>query len=303
MIAPVLAAALRELGNAGAARAVLADRLDVLELSGGPETLLLSYLTLAKVALDFGEERLALHLLDNLELLASRRKLPRLLAHALAAGVRVHAHRGRPEAARRLLERLRLLRGDFVRAEWRLFQPGFELLLALAQAQYAIATENAAEASDQVEAARALSLGGGRVREHLQACALAAVVARMRGDAEPESALREAAAIAELGGLRCVLLDAHPSVAGWLGKRRPEERTERVATAPLTPSPGGLLTPKEAQVLALLSEGLGNKAIARALDIGEETVKWHLKNLFAKLSAGSRKHAVGRARLLGLLPN
>jgi len=37
------------------------------------------------------------------------------------------------------------------------------------------------------------------------------------------------------------------------------------------------------------------------LDISDETVKWHLKNLFSKLSAGTRKHAVDRARLLGLI--
>ncbi len=37
------------------------------------------------------------------------------------------------------------------------------------------------------------------------------------------------------------------------------------------------------------------------MDISEETVKWHIKNLFAKLNAGTRKHAVDRARLLGLL--
>jgi LuxR family maltose regulon positive regulatory protein len=49
--------------------------------------------------------------------------------------------------------------------------------------------------------------------------------------------------------------------------------------------------PKEAHVLGLLSQGMSNKLIARAMEISEETVKWHLKNLFAKLSAGTRKHA------------
>ena len=37
------------------------------------------------------------------------------------------------------------------------------------------------------------------------------------------------------------------------------------------------------------------------MQVGEETVKWHLKNVFGKLDAGTRKHAVRRARLLGLL--
>ena len=33
----------------------------------------------------------------------------------------------------------------------------------------------------------------------------------------------------------------------------------------------------------------------------EDTVKWHVKNLFAKLSAGTRKQVVSRARLMGIL--
>jgi LuxR family maltose regulon positive regulatory protein len=37
------------------------------------------------------------------------------------------------------------------------------------------------------------------------------------------------------------------------------------------------------------------------MQVGEETIKWHVKNLFAKLDAGSRKQVVQRARLLGLL--
>jgi len=48
-------------------------------------------------------------------------------------------------------------------------------------------------------------------------------------------------------------------------------------------------------------QGFSNKRIARTLDVGGETVKWHLKNLFSKLSAVSRDHAIDRARLLGLV--
>jgi LuxR family maltose regulon positive regulatory protein len=37
------------------------------------------------------------------------------------------------------------------------------------------------------------------------------------------------------------------------------------------------------------------------MEVGEETIKWHIKNLFAKLDAGTRKQVVQRARMLGLL--
>ena len=65
--------------------------------------------------------------------------------------------------------------------------------------------------------------------------------------------------------------------------------------------PNMVLTPKEREVLELLARNLSNKEIANAMGVGEETVKWHLKNLFGKLDAGTRKHVVRRAQILGLL--
>jgi LuxR family maltose regulon positive regulatory protein len=61
------------------------------------------------------------------------------------------------------------------------------------------------------------------------------------------------------------------------------------------------LTPKERSVLELLSRHLTNKEIALAMGVGQETVKWHLKNLFVKLDATSRKQIVRRAQLMGLI--
>jgi len=61
------------------------------------------------------------------------------------------------------------------------------------------------------------------------------------------------------------------------------------------------LTPKERSILLLLARDFSNKEIAKSIDVSDETVKWHLKNLFAKLSASTRTQAVSRARLLGLL--
>ena len=46
---------------------------------------------------------------------------------------------------------------------------------------------------------------------------------------------------------------------------------------------------------------MSNKQIGLTLDVRDETIKWHLKNLFGKLGVGSRRHAVQQARLIGLL--
>ena len=61
------------------------------------------------------------------------------------------------------------------------------------------------------------------------------------------------------------------------------------------------LTPREADVLALVVEGLGNKAIARALDVGIGTVKSHLRSIYGKLDATTRTEAVTMAERRGLL--
>jgi len=52
------------------------------------------------------------------------------------------------------------------------------------------------------------------------------------------------------------------------------------------------LSPREIEVLTLISGGNANKAIAAHLLITEETVKGHVKNILAKLSANDRTHAV-----------
>jgi DNA-binding NarL/FixJ family response regulator len=61
------------------------------------------------------------------------------------------------------------------------------------------------------------------------------------------------------------------------------------------------LTSREREVLELLSQGLSNKLIARALNISEHTVKFHVSSLFAKLNASSRTDAVSRGARQGLI--
>ncbi|MGA8274408.1 MAG: response regulator transcription factor [Candidatus Sulfotelmatobacter sp.] len=53
-----------------------------------------------------------------------------------------------------------------------------------------------------------------------------------------------------------------------------------------------LLTPREEQVVALVAEGLGNRAIARELSLSEHTVKKYLFKIFDKLGTSSRVELV-----------
>jgi DNA-binding NarL/FixJ family response regulator len=61
------------------------------------------------------------------------------------------------------------------------------------------------------------------------------------------------------------------------------------------------LTPREIEVLNMLAEGLGNKAIAWRLGISEHTVKFHLGSIFTKLNASSRTEAVTLGIRQGLI--
>ena len=69
----------------------------------------------------------------------------------------------------------------------------------------------------------------------------------------------------------------------------------------LPTSPVQALTPREIEVLGMLAEGLGNKAIARRLGISEHTVKFHVSSIFQKLSASSRTEAVTLGARQGLI--
>jgi two-component system, NarL family, response regulator len=61
------------------------------------------------------------------------------------------------------------------------------------------------------------------------------------------------------------------------------------------------LTPREAAILQLVSQGLGNKQIASTLTISSDTVKAHIANLFDKLGARTRTEATAIAARRGFL--
>jgi DNA-binding NarL/FixJ family response regulator len=60
-------------------------------------------------------------------------------------------------------------------------------------------------------------------------------------------------------------------------------------------------TPREVEVLQLVSDGLVNREIGTKLFLSEETVKSHIRHILAKLQARSRAHAVAMGFRRGLI--
>ena len=317
MLASLLAAAVYERDRPDEAAALLANRLDVLERTGMPETTLLGYRTAARIAAAQGSEHRALDLLDALHAVGAARRLPRLCVAALADQVRMHAGRFRAETCRALTQRIDeiLARDDLPQGP--LWRQSVELPQILSRANSAIAAQNWRGALEALARAAPLAEATKLGRVHIEVMALRAY-ALDRNSEKGRTLLQEAMNLAHTYGLARTFVDAHPALADWArrvaeegsagseaGRAVPVARIvrpppERSAAGPRA-VPSMVLTPKEREVLELLARNFSNKEIAQAMAVGEETVKWHLKNLFGKLDAGTRKHAVRRAQILGLL--
>ncbi|WP_030381628.1 MULTISPECIES: response regulator transcription factor [unclassified Streptomyces] len=85
-------------------------------------------------------------------------------------------------------------------------------------------------------------------------------------------------------------------------QRRLLERLDEPEAAVTSPeeAPDGL-TVREAEVLVLIAEGLGNQEIARRLHVSTATVKTHINNMFAKTGLKDRAQAVRYAFRKGLV--
>jgi NarL family two-component system response regulator LiaR len=82
-----------------------------------------------------------------------------------------------------------------------------------------------------------------------------------------------------------------------------EEATEAlIESTRQKASVGHDLTPREQEILILMSKGLTNKEIAEQLMISKSTVKYHAKGILSKLEAANRAEAVNIAWKHNLIP-
>jgi DNA-binding NarL/FixJ family response regulator len=108
----------------------------------------------------------------------------------------------------------------------------------------------------------------------------------------------------EAGALAYVLKTAHPAdVAATIRQTFDHSvfLADAYATGPLEPAeaaqgeseegPDVGLTRREREILALVSEGYSNRELARLIWVTEQTVKFHLSNIYRKLDVSNRTEA------------
>lgn len=116
----------------------------------------------------------------------------------------------------------------------------------------------------------------------------------------------------DVGAVAYVVKSAHPDDLAsairqafqhsvYLAGSRPA-----TSTPSWTPAPAAVethdLTRREREILQLVAEGHSNAKLAKMLWVTEQTVKFHLSNVYRKLDVSNRTEAARWAQLNGLLP-
>ena len=303
MLATALASALWERDQPEAVASLLANRLDVIERLAAPEMVASAYTLRARWLALHGQEHRAYALLESLHSLGERRRMPRLCLVSLAEQIRMHALRNHRETCAALYRRLEAVVPAEVKAGQGLLGTQLTVVYGIAQAYHSLAQRDPdamlARAEPNRPAGRPAAPAS---RQHQdQVAARAGVQACRRGRTPPVQGGQQPG-----GGLWPVPgRGGHPPRTGRLGAPPAQccPGASRPAPRPTLPraTTSALLTAKEGEILRLLANNMSNKQIGLTLDVRDETIKWHLKNLFGKLGVGSRRHAVHQARLIGLL--
>jgi DNA-binding NarL/FixJ family response regulator len=106
---------------------------------------------------------------------------------------------------------------------------------------------------------------------------------------------------AEPDDLAAAIRQAFQSSVYFAGARSRAAAEQAAVPTPTHDSPG--LTRREVEILQLVAEGYSNSQLAKMLWVTEQTVKFHLSNIYRKLEVSNRTEASRWAQLHGLLPD
>ncbi len=276
--------------------------------------------TLCRARLDWLQESAdaALAFLDRQSSYFRSLGLDRGVAHADAERVRILVATGKLDAAAKLVDRLAALVDAAAEPP---HSPEIRVILDIARARLELASGRPGDALAHARAAATAATDLDRMQMAVVADLLAALAHDRLGEHEAAGTLllRAIEQGAE-AGLARTFLDEGETLTGLL--RQLQQRDDIGETArsflaetlgtPVSAQGSGIagaaepgvetpLTGREIEIVGLVAAGMSNKRIALTLQISVETVKWNLKNIFAKLGVPSRYDAMIWARRHGLI--
>lgn len=315
--AATLAEVYREVDRTDEAREILANRNGLLQWAM-PDTMLRATICRARLDLLQDSAAVAMAFLERQERHFRTINQERALAHCLAEQTRIALLENDKACAADRVAKLQTLAEKH--RESLGFQADIPAIAALAQARQLLATNYPDKALEHLSIlrtyAKAFSRGQLLVTgQLLEACARADLL-------EPEQAqthLLEALSQGRRLGLVRTFLDEGEvlrkmlsALAGkpldsedeaYLGRLLERFGPGKIGRTSESSANGAssMLTPRELAILELISQAMANKRVALTLNISLETVKWNLKNIYAKLGVSSRYDAVSWARKNGLI--
>ncbi|MFX1674798.1 LuxR C-terminal-related transcriptional regulator [Paraburkholderia sp. A2WS-5] len=320
--ASVLADAWYELDRIDDARETIANRRGLLQ-SSGPDVMIRASLCRARLDLLQESPEAALAFLEQQTAhLRSMRQI-RAVAHMLAEQIKILLLKRDHARARDTLGLLDEIEQAHPAEQG--YRAEIPAVVALARARV-LCHDQPEEALRALQVTRSHAVEFGRGRLAALADLLSATIfAEQKNDSDARFCLSRAVEAAQHLGLVRTFVD-EGAAAGKLLARMVRERKlegavlqyasmlldkfpDSVVRDGLAGAPGRggasklqpQLTQREVEILGLVAQAMSNKRIALALNITLETVKWNLRNIFAKLGVSSRYDAMIWARKQDLI--
>ncbi|MGH7153906.1 MAG: LuxR C-terminal-related transcriptional regulator, partial [Acetobacteraceae bacterium] len=280
-----------------------------------PDMVSALYVAAARTAFARDDHDRAADYLEEAENIGLRRKWPRLVLVASAERISLALRRGDWNEAMRLKKAM-----DARQASLPAGLQGMDLEgPGLLDWRIKVFKEPSRSLISELHTAAARAVAEKRIWRAIRLMVLEAVARdRMGARSGALRTMARAIGMGALGGFVRVFADAGRASVDLL-----RELAEQEARTPSTPpidyrsvlaaarldmpakrdvdEPLEALSPRETDVLRMVAAGLSNRELARRLAVSENTVKWHLQRIFAKVGAKNRTRAAVIARRRGLI--
>jgi LuxR family maltose regulon positive regulatory protein len=295
--------------------------------------LAVAYISMSRIHVARGRPGKSLEILEEAENIGHTSHWPRLIRIINWERVRRALLRGELGRAESIAEKLLQQERAGLPQDWILFSEEVSGD-AIGMIRLAIHHSQSDQALQLIARELAVARSQGRIRRQIKLLVLDALAQKSKGiDNAAHRSLREALRLAEPGkfirtfleegeGMISLLQEEYQTLAPdaekfgdadfGISTRFLETLLSAGGVNPQsTPSQASLqasdtlteaLTDREKKILVYLSNGVSNKEMARKIFVSENTVKFHLKNIYSKLSVSSRLQAINAARQMGIVP-